>query len=126
MAGMSVNWPMERVQLYKLVFGVVGLLFGTAIFFMTPSPVNITLGPAVAAAGWMGFDYVLDKKAKARQQTIEYALPDILDQLTIIVEAGLGFEVPSSGSSSRIAPPWWKSSLGCCEAFVWACPGPRR
>ena len=92
MAGMSVNWPIERVQLYKLVFGVVGLLFGSAVFFLTSSPVNITLGPAIAAAGWMGFDYVLDKKAKARQQTIEYALPDILDQLTIIVEAGLGFE----------------------------------
>lgn len=92
MAGMSVNWPMERVQLYKLVFGVLGLLAGSAVFFSMSSPVNITLGPAVAAAGWMGFDYVLDKKSKTRQQEIEYALPDILDQLTIIVEAGLGFE----------------------------------
>ncbi|MDH3752599.1 MAG: type II secretion system F family protein [Acidimicrobiia bacterium] len=92
MAGMSSSWPMDRVNLYKLVFGVMGLLAGVFLFFTAPSPANIVLGLSVPAAGWMGLDFIFDKRAQSRQQEIEYSLPDMLDQLTIIVEAGLGFE----------------------------------
>jgi len=35
---------------------------------------------------------VLINKAKERKKTIQQALPDTLDQITISVEAGLGFE----------------------------------
>lgn len=92
MAGLTSTWPIDRAMFTKLVFGIVGLFGGTAAFFIAAAPVRYLLGPAVAFAGWNALDFFLDKKATARQQEMEYALPDVLDQLTIVVEAGLGFE----------------------------------
>ncbi len=92
MAGLSANWPIERVMFTKLVLGIAGLLGALAWFFNEPTTQNLLIGVAIAAGGWMGFDFILDKKAQARQAEILMALPDVLDQMTIIVEAGLGFE----------------------------------
>jgi tight adherence protein C len=92
MAGMSSTWPIDRAMFTKLVLGLVGLLAGIAVFFVVTGPVRFFLGPVIALSGWNALDFYLDKKATSRQQEIEYALPDVLDQLTIVVEAGLGFE----------------------------------
>ena len=92
MAGLSANWPIERVMFTKLVLGITGLLAGIGWFFNEPSAQNLLIGAAIASGGWMGLDFMLDKKAQARQAEILMALPDVLDQMTIIVEAGLGFE----------------------------------
>ncbi len=92
MAGMSSTWPIDRAMFTKLVLGLIGVLAGTAAFFVAAAPVRFLLGPAIAFSGWNALDFYLDKKATSRQQEMEYALPDVLDQLTIVVEAGLGFE----------------------------------
>lgn len=57
------------------------------------SPLQGLLVIAVAAGG--GFllpEYFLKMKAAARQEDIQDSLPDVLDLLTVSVEAGLGFD----------------------------------
>ncbi len=42
--------------------------------------------------GWFSVDIWLKSKAKGRRHQVERAMPDLLDLLTVSVEAGLGFE----------------------------------
>jgi tight adherence protein C len=72
-----------------LVLFVIGLLLG----LLMRSPILIALFAAVGAiSGYFGPPYWLSAKVKGRRKEIQLALPDVMDLLTIAVEAGLGFD----------------------------------
>jgi tight adherence protein C len=91
-AGISDRWPIERVLAAKLTLAAVGALLGAVRFVSGPSGASIVLLIAATFVGFVLPDYIVLLKARERQEHITRELPDVLDQVTICVEAGLGFE----------------------------------
>jgi tight adherence protein C len=92
LAGTSERWPMERVLAAKLLLGGVGAIVGVLLVMSDPSVGKLFLAAIACGLGFFLPDSILSSKATERQQLIERELPDVLDQVTICVEAGLGFE----------------------------------
>jgi tight adherence protein C len=96
-AGNPPYWTVDRVFEIKglglIVFGlvgaVIGLLFGAGLGAL----IGGLLG---AVAGFFTPDLVIYQLAYNRQEKIARTLPDILDTLTVSVEAGLGFDAALS------------------------------
>lgn len=92
-AGRPIGWTLTRLIVWKIVLTVVGALLGVMFVFVGgPQPWKILL--AIAAITLLFFlpDVLINSRAHDRQEAIKLALPDTLDQMTIAVEAGLGFD----------------------------------
>jgi tight adherence protein C len=92
LAGISPKWGIERILAVKFCLGAVGALCALLLIADNPTPMSVALGGCLAFCGFFGPDAYLGRKADARQDEITRELPDVLDQITICVEAGLGFE----------------------------------
>ena len=91
-AGRPPAWPLERVLAGKLILGVVGAFIGFLYFSAGPSVGGFLTWAAMAALAYFSPDLLLYSRARERQKAIRIELPDTLDQMTVAVEAGLGFE----------------------------------
>ncbi|MDY7106411.1 MAG: type II secretion system F family protein [Actinomycetota bacterium] len=92
LAGAQATWPLERA-LAARGFGVVATAPVAALWLLVArSGLALVVGGALVAGGYLAIDVVLARTGRARQQSIERRLPDVLDQITTCVEAGLGFD----------------------------------
>ena len=92
LAGSPPSWTIERLLIAKVVLGSGGGALGVARFLASPSIGNLLYAVAMLAGGYLVPDLLIRRRARGRQAQIQRELPDTLDQITISVEAGLGFE----------------------------------
>ena len=66
-----------------------------------PLPHKFLLGLGVAVLGYFVPDLLLRSRGRGRQDALQLELPDILDQMLISVEAGLGFESAMAKAAAK-------------------------
>lgn len=91
-AGRPGRWPLHRVIVTKLVAAAAAIGVFALMFSGEPSPRMLIFAVLTVAFVWFLPELLVYNVGLKRQQAIQQALPDTLDQLTIAVEAGLGFE----------------------------------
>jgi tight adherence protein C len=90
----------------KLFAAVTGLVLGILFFGPSKGPVmGFALGMALAAVGFIGPDFILNKKIRSRQERLSQDLPDALDLLAVSVEAGLGFDAAVVKITEQVEGP---------------------
>ena len=92
LAGPRSGWTADRALAAKVVLGLLGLLIGFWAAPRVSGGSGLLLAILCPVLGYMLPDILLRERAKERQQKIGVELPDTLDQVTISVEAGLGFD----------------------------------
>jgi tight adherence protein C len=95
LAGSPAAWTLERALALKVGLGAACAIAGFA-GMRAELPARIALTTLAWAVGYAVPDLVLHVRGRKRQETIVRELPDTLDQLTISVEAGLGFDAALS------------------------------
>lgn len=92
LAGRPAAWTLERVLAGKLLLAVAGATVGSLVFAGERTAGKLLLWGLMTVGGYFAPDLVLYSRAQKRRAAISVTLPDTLDQMTIAVEAGLGFE----------------------------------
>lgn len=99
LAGQPAAWPLERLLAVKLLLGAAAAALGVLRLAAAPGLLSLLLVVAATLGAAFLPDVLLVRRGRRRQAEIQLALPDTLDQMTICVQAGLGFE----GAMARAA-----------------------
>ena len=92
LAGLRIAPSEYSAIRFVFVFSVLALTLGLVAFTGLPSTAKVLVyiaGTLLAVGGPMFF---LSRRIKDRQEAIRHQLPDILDLLSVSVEAGLSFD----------------------------------
>ncbi len=91
-AGRPAAWPVPKLVAAKLVLALVAGGLSTLVAVSEPGTLTVLLAVVVTGVAYVVPDLLLISRGQERQQAIQLELADTLDQMTIAVEAGLGFE----------------------------------
>ena len=92
LAGMANTWSVEKLLALKLTTSIIGVIWGVLIIASNPKPLTFVIGALSVFIGFFGPDAWLQHRGGLRQAQIGRELADTIDQITICVEAGLGFD----------------------------------
>lgn len=95
LAGSPSGLDAERVVAMKIVFAIGFLILGVFVTPFIPFGgfiLKVFVIALLAALGYVIPSLEVSSMAARRQHTIQRQLPDVMDLLTISVEAGLGFD----------------------------------
>ncbi len=96
LAGRPAAWPLRRLVAAKLALAAVAVALGLLLVSSTPSAPMVLLAGGSAVFAYFVPDLLVYSRGTERQAAIALELPDTLDQMTIAVEAGLGFDAAMS------------------------------
>ena len=107
LAGNPPAWDAERVVALKIIGGIAGIVLGGLLMTMVPLPPLVKLvGVAVfALLGYVIPSAQLRAMANGRQRGIQRQLSDVMDLLTISVEAGLGLDAAIAQVTKNVPGP---------------------
>ncbi|MDQ4213397.1 type II secretion system F family protein [Microbacterium capsulatum] len=92
-AGRPGGWTPNAMAVWKILLPLIALVLGLLLIGqMGPTPFMLFLVFFAVVLAFFLPDVLINSRAHERQQAIRLALPDMLDQMTIAVEAGLGFD----------------------------------
>jgi tight adherence protein C len=92
-AGRPPAWPLERLLVLKLVLPL--LIAALSLYYIriaAPGPLPLLIGVVATAISYFLPELLMHSRGQERSNKIALELPDTLDQMTIAVEAGLGFD----------------------------------
>lgn len=91
-AGRPAAWPMERLLAAKVLLPLVVAVLGALYLHSTPRPLMVLVVLVALVVTHLLPELLLHSRGLERGAAITLALADTLDQMTIAVEAGLGFD----------------------------------
>jgi tight adherence protein C len=89
-AGSPPGWSVDRLLTVKLMLGAV--LAGLTVLLVDLTPFGVLLVVAAAVVGFFVPDALLARQIDARNQQIRRELADVIDQVSMMVQAGLGID----------------------------------
>lgn len=102
LAGRPAAWTIGRVLFAKPALTIVSAVLALSFLrLIQPSPLTIGMSLFVVVLAFFIPDLLIYSRAIERQQRMELELPDTLDQMTISVEAGLGFEAAMAKAATN-------------------------
>jgi len=106
-AGSPAGLDAERVVALKIIFAIVGLIGGTLLVAVLPIAglLKVFFVAVFVILGYFLPSIQVSSMAAGRQRTIQRQLADVMDLLTISVEAGLGFDAAMAQVVKNVPGP---------------------
>lgn len=98
LAGRPPGWTASRIVVTRTLAVGVALFIFFALVADGATPVRFMTGVVFVFIAFAAPGALIQNRATARQEIIQRELPDVLDQVSIAIESGLGFE----GAFARI------------------------
>jgi tight adherence protein C len=106
LAGRPEGFTVGRILFLKTVIPALVFLFGVlTLMSKGVTGRGFLMWLVVLAAAYVVPGVLIGMRATARQDAIDLALPDVLDQLTISIDAGLSLETAIARTSERMKGP---------------------
>jgi tight adherence protein C len=96
-AGSPSGWSVDRLLTVKVMLGIV--LAGLVLVIVDLTPLGAVLVVAAAVIGFLLPDALLARQIDARNQRVRRELADVIDQLSMMVQAGLGIDAAIARSA---------------------------
>ncbi len=91
-AGRQSDWTAGGFLVIKLIVTAAAAVLAGLWIVVDPQPLRVVPAVIMLLLVLVAPEVILSSRADDRQTAIRLALPDTLDQMTIAVEAGLGFD----------------------------------